>query len=197
MADVVEVSLEHSRWRHFTWALASIIIGSALIAKLGAIFKLAGVVLLVLSARSTFLFIRTLVKAAGTIRIDRKTVQLPQGLCRGTSHSFATSEVRYVYFLRRAVPWTQAAPLLVIEVGDQVFTYSRDWFVSEADQRGVAQILHKHLAKNEANADLDKKATSSGDDKKPPGSPAPGNHRAHSKTAAASEQKASQNEAAE
>jgi hypothetical protein len=40
------------------------------------------------------------------------------------------------------VPWTRAAPVLVIESKDRAFTYPRDWFITEADQRRIVRELH-------------------------------------------------------
>ena len=44
----------------------------------------------------------------------------------------ALDRVSAAYFLRRSVPWTRAAPVLVIEADDTAYAYPRDWFVNEA-----------------------------------------------------------------
>lgn len=161
--EPLQITLEHARWRHLIWAITSLAIGGALTLKLGAVGKMLGIIALVLAARSAFLFVRTLLKPAGTIRVDRNQVVLPDGLCRGSMHTFAIDAVRHAYFLRRAVPWTQTAPLLVIETRANddnaadpprdIFTYPRDWFESESDQRRIVQAIHHHRERAGSSAE--------------------------------------------
>jgi hypothetical protein len=49
--------------------------------------------------------------------------------------------VTAAYFLRRSVPWTKAAPVLIVEVGERAYVYPRDWFRTEADQRRILDAL--------------------------------------------------------
>ena len=65
----------------------------------------------------------------------------PRGLCRGAPSKLRRADVSAVYFLRRAVPWTQAAPVLVVEAKGEAFIYPRDWFDSESDQRRIVDEL--------------------------------------------------------
>lgn len=158
-SEPLAIPLEHARWRHFTSAFAGLVIGGGLIVKLGAVGKIIGIISLFLAARSIFFFARTLLKPAGTIRVNSETVVLPEALCRGTSYTIATGDVRHVYFLRRAVPWTQTAPLLVIETDSQAFIYPRDWFASESDQRRIAQALQHHIDRDRNSTRAAEKAS--------------------------------------
>ncbi len=117
------------------------IVGALFVNSLGTLGKGVGLVLIALGAWSLFQFIRTLLHPPGALVIDAETVELPRGVCRGTPSTVARSQVTSAYFLRRAVPWTQAAPVLVVEAGGRAFLYPRDWFVSEADQRRVLDTL--------------------------------------------------------
>jgi hypothetical protein len=93
-------------------------------------------------AVAAWAFARTVIFAPGTIIVDGSQVVLPRGLCRSKPATFARDRVEHVYLLRRAVPWTRAAPVLVIEADGKAFSYPRDWFASEADQRRVIRALH-------------------------------------------------------
>jgi hypothetical protein len=143
----VEVHLEHARWRHFGWGLFAIAAGGLLISIFGVVAKVLGALFLLLAAWSAYGFVRTLIYRPGRIVVDGGKVILPRTLCGGVEHSFDIAEVRHAFFLRRAVPWTKASPLLVVEVGDRAFTYARDWFASDADQRRVARALNGHLGR--------------------------------------------------
>jgi hypothetical protein len=92
-------------------------------------------------------FAMTLVNGAGRIVVGDDQVVLPRGLCRGEPVTLALDAVRHAYFLRRAVPWTRAGPLLVVETVDRVFTYPRDWFASDVDQQQVAATLNRRLGR--------------------------------------------------
>lgn len=141
----VEVQLEHGRWRHFGWAALGVAVGALLLWKLGALGKGLGIAALGLAAYNLYRFAGTLRFPAGRIRVAEGGVDLPDGLCRGKAHHFAMADVRHAFFLRRAVPWSQAGPVLVVEAGEQVFVYPRDWFASDSDQRRVARAIHRHL----------------------------------------------------
>jgi hypothetical protein len=143
----VAVRLEHGRWRHLGWAVFGAVLGSLLVWKLGVLGKVVGVVLVAFAVRAGYRFARTLLHEAGRIEVGDEAVVLPAGLCRGAAQRFPLAEVRHAFFLRRAAPWTRAAPVLVIEAGDQSFTYPRDWFAAESDQRRIAHAILRHLGK--------------------------------------------------
>jgi hypothetical protein len=134
--------LEHSRWRHFGWALFGLAMGMLLLAKLGTVGQIAGLVLIALAVYRGYKFARTLFVPGGTISVQPEKVELPRGLCRGQAESFPSDQIRHAFLLRRSVPWTTTGPILVIEVGDHVFTYPRDWFGSEVDQHRIARAIH-------------------------------------------------------
>jgi hypothetical protein len=130
------------RYRHLAWMGFGVITGALLIWKLGSVGQWVGVVLLGVGAIATYSFARTLFFPAGTISVGDDGVELPRGLCRGAPAKFGLGDIRHAYLLRRAVPWTRAAPVLVVEAGDRSFSYPRDWFVTEADQRRVVRELN-------------------------------------------------------
>jgi hypothetical protein len=137
----LEIELEHTRWRHFSWAIFGALGGALLIWKMGTVAQYVGVGLIGLGLWATYQFVRTLLFPAGTIVVDGKRVVLPRGVCRGTPIEVERAKVAHAYLLRRAVPWTRAAPVLVIEAGEQAYAFPRDWFATEADQRRVIHAL--------------------------------------------------------
>lgn len=137
----VTVELQHARGRHLRWILIGLVVGALFVNALGTLGKGLGLVLIGLGAWSLFQFIRTLRHPPGAVVIDPATVELPRGVCRGTPSTVQRADITSAYFLRRAVPWTQAAPVLVIEAGGRAFLYPRDWFASEADQRRILDAL--------------------------------------------------------
>jgi hypothetical protein len=136
------VELEHARLRHLGWMVAGLVLGALMVWKLGTVGRWLGVALALYGAYSGYAVARTLRHPAGTLRVGDDTVELPRGLCAGAPVVVPTAQVEHAYLLRRAVPWTWAAPVLVIEAQGQAFTYPRDWFLSEADQRRVVRALH-------------------------------------------------------
>ena len=140
----ISVPLEHARWRHFGWATFCMVLGGVLLLKLGTIGQGFGLVLIALATYRAYRFAKTLLLPAGTIEITASHIELPLGLCNGKSDRVAIDEVSHVFFLRRAVSWTTSGPVLVIEVGGRAYTFPRDWFESETDQRKVLQRLLEH-----------------------------------------------------
>jgi hypothetical protein len=138
----VEVTLEHSRWRHLGWALFGLAMGMLLLARLGTVGQLAGLALIAFAVYRGYRFVRTLLVPGGTISVQSEKVALPRGLCQGQAEIFASDQVRHAFLLRRSVPWTTTGPILVIEAGEHVFTYPRDWFLSEVDQHRIARAIH-------------------------------------------------------
>lgn len=142
--EPVEVVLEHSRWRHFGWALFALCLGAVLLVKLGTVGQLIGVALVLIGGYHGYKFVRTLLKPAGTILVTAEQIELPMGLCQGKVTTLPLDKVRHVFVLRRAVPWTTTAPILVIEANEHAYLYPLDWFGSESDQRRVAQAIQNH-----------------------------------------------------
>ena len=148
--DTIEVTLQHARFRHLSWSLASLAIGGVLLYKLGTVGKMVGVLVVLLALRSAYHFLRTLRHPAGTIRVTPDQVRLPEGLCSGVESSFAPEQIRHAFVLRRAVPWTQTAPVLILETEDRAYLYPRDWFTTESDQRRVLQAIAHHRSRQES-----------------------------------------------
>jgi len=130
------------RIRHLGWMAGGLVIGVLLLWKLGAVGQGLGVALIALGGLAGYSFVRTLVFPAGTIKVGDEQVELPRGLCKGEPSRFAVGDVKHAYLLRRAVPWTRAAPVLVVEAGGHAYSYPRDWFLTEADQRRIVRELH-------------------------------------------------------
>ncbi|WP_428264043.1 hypothetical protein [Haliangium sp.] len=148
-AERVEVVLEHARFRHLGWTLFGLIVGLLFLTKLGTVGQMVGLLLLAVAARNGYSFVRTLRFDAGTIAVDGEHAILPVGLCSGRSRTVPTGELTHAYCLRRAVPWTQASPVLVIEVGDRAYVYPRDWFASESDQRRIIHVVRHHAGQEQ------------------------------------------------
>lgn len=141
------MTLEHGRWRHFGWVVVGLLGGGFLVWKLGAVGRWVGVGLILLAALNAYRFVRTLLRRPGTIDVGDDAVTLPQALCHKDSYQLPYEKVRHAFFLRRAVPWTRTGPILIIETDDQVFTYPRDWFASDSDQRRVALAINRRLGR--------------------------------------------------
>jgi hypothetical protein len=137
----LEVGLEHMRYRHAAWMAFGIILGILMVWKLGDVGKAIGLVLIGVGGFAAYSFVRTLLFPAGSIVVSDDGAELPRGLCKGEPEKVAITDVKHVYLLRRSVPWTRAAPVLVIEAQGKAFTYPRDWFITEADQRRVVREL--------------------------------------------------------
>lgn len=142
-----QVALESGRWRHLGWVVVAAALGALLLWKLGVVGKGIGVVLLGLSALHVHRFVRTLLQPAGRVELRDDAIVLPDGLCRKGATSVPYDQVRHAFFLRRAVPWSRTGPVLVIETSDRVFTYPRDWFSSDSDQRRIAMALNRRLGR--------------------------------------------------
>jgi hypothetical protein len=140
-----QVALEHGRWRHFGWLAVGGALGVFLVWKLGTVGKGLGVILILLGLVNLFRFARTLIRPAGAIAVTGDGVRLPDGLCSGQVHTVPYGGVRHAFFLRRAVPWTRTGPILVIETERGTFSYPRDWFTSDSDQRRIATAIHRRL----------------------------------------------------
>ena len=143
----VEVVLEPQTWRHAGWAGSHFVVGAVLIYGLGAVGKGLGVALLVLGALRAYKFVRAVLKPPGRIRVGVDPVELPTKLSVEAADTIAVDDIQQVFFLRRALPWTHASPVLVVETGERVYSYPRDWFASDADQRRVARALAEQIGR--------------------------------------------------
>ncbi|HUH03321.1 MAG TPA: hypothetical protein VML75_15090 [Kofleriaceae bacterium] len=144
-----EITLVHARNTHLGWTVISLVIGVLLVWKLAIVGQVLGVLFLVFAAFAGRRFVMTLINPPGTIKIENDKVELPLGLCRGRVNELTYDQIQHVFFLRRAVPWTRAGPVLVVETGELAFTYPRDWFASESEQRRVLQGIHRRLERPE------------------------------------------------
>jgi hypothetical protein len=140
-SGTVEIELEVSRQRAAGWVVFGIILGSLLIWKLGTVGVWVGVVLVLVGLYRAWQLVQTFLHPPGTISVTDREVTLPRGLCLPRPHKVSPAAVTAVYFLRKSVPWSRAAPVLVIELGSKALLYPRDWFASEADQRHVVHAL--------------------------------------------------------
>jgi len=141
----IEIPLEHGRWQHLGWGIFGLVAGLLLVLKLGIVGQIIGGLLLAVALRNVYMFTRTLLFESGTIAVDGERVVLPLGLCRGKSDTVTLGEVKHAFTLRRAVPWTRTAPLLIIETNQRAYIYPRDWFGSENDQYRILRTIRHHL----------------------------------------------------
>jgi hypothetical protein len=137
----IAIDFEHARGQHLRWLLIGGIIGTLCVIGLGTLGQVIGAILVAYGAWNGFQFVRTLLHPAGTVIVDGDKVELPRGLCHGSPQKLHKADITAAYFLRRAVPWTYAGPVLVIEAGGRAFAYPRDWFVGESDQRRLIEAL--------------------------------------------------------
>jgi len=135
------VEFQHHRWRHGAWAAGEIAVAVALLVVTDTVGKWLGALLLVHGLVQTRRFISTFLHAAGTITITQDQSSLPRGLCSKESVAIPTETIRHAFLLRRAVPWNQTGPLLIVETTDQAFSYPRDWFATDTDQESVAEAI--------------------------------------------------------
>ena len=149
-ADVeteVDVSLKHARWKHFAWGVIGSVIGVWSVIHLGSLGLLVGGVLVVMGASGAWSFARTLRHPPGEISVKGDSVVLPRGLCAGEPERLKVEDVSHAYLLRRSVPFMQTGPVLVVETKSGTFSYPRDWFVSEAEQRQVMRVIARKLGR--------------------------------------------------
>jgi len=136
------IPLRPARGKHVGWALIGLLVGFLFAFAFGGP---GGVVVGIAAAGwggyhvyrlALFTFARRQV-----LRIDDERAELPRGPVGEKVTSVAPGEIKHVFVLRRSVPLFQASPVLVLEVGDEAFTYPRDWFASEGDQERIAAAI--------------------------------------------------------
>ena len=145
--ESIFVELTHARWRHFGWAVAGCAIGVLLLIRLGTVGRFLGAVVLLLGLWAARSFVRTLLHPAGALAVKDDELSLSPTLCAGTTLKVPVAEVRNAYLLRRALPWTTAGPVLVLETARGTFEYPRDWFGSDGDQRRLCNALNVKLGR--------------------------------------------------
>jgi hypothetical protein len=137
----VQVEFELPRQRLGGWTIFGLVVGALLIHGLGTVGVWAGIALVATGAYNAWQLIQTWIHRPGTISVSENEVVLPRGLCRPRPVVVAPRDITSIYFLRRSVPWNRAAPVLIVELGEQAMAFPRDWFASEAEQRIVFQAV--------------------------------------------------------
>lgn len=141
-----EITLEHRRNHHLGWAAFGVLAGGALLWKLGVIGQFLGGALLLLAIVNAMRAARTFLHSPGTFLLsDSSEMSIPESLCTGKDLKLGGDKLQHVFFLRRAVPWSKAGPILIVEADGRSFSYPRDWFSSDSDQRRVAAALQRSL----------------------------------------------------
>ncbi len=146
----IAITLLHGRGRHLGWVLFGGIAGGALLWRFGTLGQGIGLLLLLIAAQQGYRLAKTLLRAPGTFRVNGEDVTLPTGLCSGQELSLTRAWVAHAYFLRRSVPWTQAGPLLIVEAKGAAYSFPRDWFASDSEQRRVEMALNRGLDRDPA-----------------------------------------------
>lgn len=141
----VQVVLEHGRGRHLGWIGFCGVVGLLFVLKLGSIGQGVGAILLLIALLQTISAVRTLLHKPGTFEVSEDKISVPTGLCKGEHLTLSDTQLEHAFFLRRAVPWSKAGPILVIEAEGKAYTFPRDWFASDSDQRRVAMALNHRL----------------------------------------------------
>ena len=139
--DALKIGFVATPWRAAGWAGFGIVAGALAIWQLGSVFRWGGIILVGIGIVAAYFAARALLYPPGEIVIDRDIVMLPRGRSTPTPLRYARNDVGAAYFLRRSVPWTRTAPVLVIEAGGRAHLYPRDWFENEAEQRQIIDAL--------------------------------------------------------
>ncbi len=141
----VDVSLVHARWRNLFWGAAGTALGGLLIYAFGLFGWVVGGVILLLGLSSAWSFVKTLLWAPGHIAVADDEVRLTPALCSPSTVIVTVADLRHAYLIKRAVPWAVSGPVLVVEAKEHTWSYPRDWFASESDQRRVLMALNRKL----------------------------------------------------
>jgi hypothetical protein len=166
---VLRIELEVARNRYLGRAIFGIVVGALLVWKLGTVGAWVGAALVAVGLVRAWQLARTFRYPAGTIVVGPHELSLPRGLCHPSPVAAGPGDVTAVYFLRRAVPWHNTAPVLVVELGRDAYAFPRDWFAAEADQRHVVHAILRH-----GSAALGGALAGSGEAEEPDASDPPG-----------------------
>ena len=143
----LELELAGSRYKHLLWAIVGLGVGLAVALHMGSIGWAIGGLVAAGGASSAWAFVRTLLHTPGTIAVRDDVIVLPVGVSSGKEASLPPAELRHAYVLRRALPWNQSTPVLVVETKRGVYEFPREWFGGESDQRRVAAALNRRLGR--------------------------------------------------
>jgi hypothetical protein len=135
------IVFEILRGRSMGWAIFGIVAGTLLVVMMGTVAQWLGAILIGVGVLAAWSLLRTYLFPPGRIVVDDDGVTLPRGHCTRAVERVGLGDVTAAYFLRRSVPWTRAAPVLIIEAAGKAYAYPRDWFVNEAEQRKVIHAI--------------------------------------------------------
>lgn len=145
--ETIEIELAGSRWKHFIWAVIGIGVGLVVAIKMGSIGWVIGGAVALGGVKSLWSFAKTLIHPPGAVVVGDNELVIPDGVSSGASTAVPVTDLKNAYVLRRALPWNQSGPLLVIETRRGVFELRREWFASESDQRSIAAVLNRRLGR--------------------------------------------------
>ena len=143
--ETLEIELANLRWKHLFWGAVGIGVGLFVGIHMGSIGWVIGGLVAVGGVKSAWEFVKTLLHPPGTLLVDEDRIVVPVGWSTGVSTAVPARELRHAYVVRRAVPWTQSGPILVIETQRAVFELKREWFEADGDQRKIANALNRKL----------------------------------------------------
>jgi hypothetical protein len=141
----IEVGLADARGRSLLWALIFLGLGALAFWGLAGVGKVIAVILAVPGLRNLIALVRGLLHPPGRIKLTDETLTITPRLSAGREVAVPWSDVKHAYLLKRSVPWTRSGPILVIETERGRFSYPRDWFQVESDQRRIATVLARRL----------------------------------------------------
>lgn len=141
----IDVELIHARWRNLFWGAFSSALAFGLIMVFGPFGWVVGGIFLLVGLSSLWSFVKTLLYAPGHIAVGDGEIKLSPSLCSPSVITLRINDVSHAYLLKRAVPWATSGPVLVVESKHNAWTYPRDWFASESDQRRVLVAINRNL----------------------------------------------------
>lgn len=143
----LEIELAGSRWKHFFWGVIGIGVGLFVGIHMGSIGWVIGGLVALGGFNAAWAFAKTLMHPPGTVVVRDNELVVPVGVSTGDSSKMPPGDVRNAYVLRRALPWNQSGPILVIETKRGVFELPREWFAGDGDQRRIAAALNRRLGR--------------------------------------------------
>ena len=142
----LHIVMENNRNQLLGGLAIRIVIAGLCLVKLGTIGQIIGAAVALSAIFKVLKVYQTVVNQPGTFQVSDSEIVVPTGLCSGQSLSLKDTQLQHAFFIRKAVPWTQAGPILVIEAEDKAYSFPRDWFASDSDQLRVARALHQRIA---------------------------------------------------
>lgn len=147
----LHIVMENNRSQLLGGLAIRLVIAGLCLVKLGTIGQIIGLAVAVSAVFKALRVYRTFVNKPGTFRVSESEIIVPTGLCSGQTLSLEGKQLQHAFFIRNAVPWTQAGPILVIEADDEAYSFPRDWFASDSDQLRVARALHQRITNASAS----------------------------------------------